>query len=196
MLDTWLRAVFRLMPMRSATSWLVSPWATSAEDLQFAVGELGEGAWLGGRRSRCQVLDQAFGHRRAKQRLAVGHGPNRAQQGLLMRVLEQVAPCPRPHGGQDRIRVLEHRQHEHADLRLRGQDPACGLDPVDPRQLQVHQDDVRSDLRGLGDDLVAVAGFADDFQVGRRRQQGAHALPEEVVIVSQQDADPLLRHRV
>ena len=46
-------------------------------------------------------------------------GADRAQDLGLVGALEQVAARAGPHRGEDRVVVLEHRQHQHADVRAR-----------------------------------------------------------------------------
>ena len=97
----WLRTVLGLMTSESAISWFALPSASSAEDLQLAVGQLRAGQLPHARRADvADVLEQQRGHARRDQRLA---GRRRLDAGhdLLDRpVLEDVAA----RAGEDRAR--------------------------------------------------------------------------------------------
>ena len=58
-------------------------------------------------------------------------------------VLEQEAARPGTQAGEDVLVEVERRQDEHARAAAGGDDPARGLDAVDPRHAHVHEHDVR-----------------------------------------------------
>lgn len=61
--------------------------------------------------------------------------------------------------------VVQHRKHEHPGGGRGDEQPACGLDPAEARQTQVHEHDVR----GVGDE-PGKGGFS-----GAVRSDDAHA---------------------
>ena len=63
--------------------------------------------------------------------------------------------------------------------------PPGGLDPVEHRHGDVHQDQVGAELHGQADGLLAVAGLADDVEAGFLHGP-SQALPEQLVVVDQQ----------
>src|SRR5262249_48736141 len=64
--------------------------------------------------------------------------------------------------------------------------PPGRRDPVEHRHAQVHQDDVGPQLSGLPQRLVAVAGLADDGDVGADVEEGGQRFPKQCLIVNQQ----------
>ena len=68
-------------------------------------------------------------------------------------------------------------------------DPARRLDPVDARQMDVHEDEIR--LEGLDhlDCRLAGLGLADHLEAGRHRDDRPRRLAEGRLVVRDQDAD-------
>ena len=67
-----------------------------------------------------------------------------------------------------------------------------GLDTVEDRHPDVHEDDVGVVLAGQGDGFGAVRGLAQDLHVGRRLDHNLEAAPYQGLVVGDDDAD---RHR-
>src|SRR5690606_19309364 len=81
-----------------------------------------------------------------------------------------------------------HRPAARADP-LGREDPPRRLDPVELGHAQVHEDDVGLEVGDESHRLVAVTGLADDLQVGLGVDDRAHAGPEELLVVDEQDPD-------
>ena len=145
------------------------------------------------RGSRREVLDEAVRDRRAEHGLARRDGADRVEDLRLVRALDEVAARARPDGGEDRVVVLDHRQDEDADLRARIDDPAGRVDAARAGHLQVHQDDVGLELERERHGLVARRGLPDEVDVGDGAEQRAQAVPEERVVVRDQDAEAARR---
>ena len=68
-------------------------------------------------------------------------------------------------------------------------DPGRRLEAAQVRHDHVHEDDIGSEPVCLGDRALAVLGFAHDLDSRLAAQQGSHALPQDAVVVHQEDAD-------
>ncbi len=56
-------------------------------------------------------------------------------------------------------------------------------------QLDVHQDHVRLPIGDQGDGGGRVSRLADDVEIRLEREQGREGLPDERLVVDEQDAD-------
>src|SRR5690242_9541466 len=63
------------------------------------------------------------------------------------------------------------------------------LNAIDTWHLQVHQDHIRLQRGRQVNHLLARGCFPDDLDIGCRCEQGAHALAEERVIISDEDME-------
>src|SRR6185437_1125312 len=162
MLETWLRTVFWLSPSLVAITGLARPWATrssTSRSRSVSCGNTGAGALDGG------------------------------ADLLLVGALEQVTAGAGAQRGEDRVVVVEHGQHEHLDVRTVRHDATGGLDAVQPRHVQVHDDHVRLGLPGQLDGLGPAGGGPGELGVRAVGQQGGQAVAEQRVIVGDQDPD-------
>jgi len=113
-----------------------------AQDPPLPLGQVWERIGVAVRARRREELPQASGDRRPEYRLAAADPPDRKQDLGALGALEQVAPSAGLHGLEDGVVVLEHGQHQHPDMRADRQDPAGGLQAVEARHRDVHEDDV------------------------------------------------------
>ena len=67
--------------------------------------------------------------------------------------------------------------------------PGDRFEPVHVRHGDVHEDDIGQALAGLGEGFVAVGRFIHHLQIGLRGEVGFNALPDDGVIIDQQDFD-------
>ena len=102
---------------------------------------------------------------------------------------EHVAVRPGAHRGEDRLVVLEHREHQYGGIRGRLEDTSRRLDTGHPRHVEVHQDHIGPQLQRSSDGLFAVGRLSDQLGVGLGAQYGAHPATEDRVIVGDEDAD-------
>ena len=194
MLETWLRTVFGLRhePCGDRRRWC-GP-ARSGRGPR-ARARSAPGRRLGRRSARrrsSSISRRAIaGPKIASPRRDRADG---AHDLVLVGALEQVAARAGAHGGEDRVVVLEHRQHQHADVRAGRDDRAGGLDAVRARASAGPSRPRRAaSSRASGDRLGAVGGLADDLDVAARVEQRAQPVAEDRVVVGDQDADG---HRV
>jgi len=89
-----------------------------------------------------EELEHSLSDSRTEYRFAAADGVDGADDFLLLRTLEDVAASSCPHGGEDRLIVLEHGQDQNGHLgRLRGQPAGC-FDPILTRHPDVHHDNL------------------------------------------------------
>ena len=149
------------------------------------VSRRGPGSRLSPREMRSKITGATDGRHDALARGEVAH---RARELVgLEAPVDEVAVGP----GADR--PGDHRLvvgvGEHHDLALARQ-ALGGLDAVHDRHADVEQHHVGVQQLGLLDRLAAGRGLAHDLDVvGRRRQQRAHPLADDRVVVGDQDPD-------
>ena len=104
-------------------------------------------------------------------------------------VLEQESARAGVQGVEDVLVEVEGGQHEHA-RGVRGlHDPPGGLEPVDGRHADVHEDDVGPGATRSVDGLGAILGLADHVEVGLGLEDHPKAGAHERLVVGDQDAD-------
>jgi hypothetical protein len=80
-------------------------------------------------------------------------------------------------------------EHDDLDARRLGHDGTHGFEAGEARHGEVEQKNVGFELEGLGDGVVAVFGFADDFEAGFVLQYGLDTGADDEVVVGDDDAD-------
>src|SRR5262249_45020263 len=126
---------------------------------------------------------------RGEQRLASADRADGAGQLLAGSVLEQEAAGSGFHSVVDVLVEVEGGQHEDlGPAAALGELGGC-LDPVESGHADVHQDDVGGQGACLCQCLAAVARLAGDAQIWLGFQQHPQALPDQVLVVGDQDAD-------
>ena len=134
---------------------------------------------------------EARQHLGAEQRLALVDGAHGIDEGLRIGVLEQEAAGAGAQGAQDVVVDLEHGEDEDArgGERRIGADPTGGLDAGEARHLDVHEDDVGTQLGGQGDRADAVLGQADDAHAGLGLKEGGQRGAQEGLVLGDEDPD-------
>ena len=117
MLLAWLRTVLVETPSSRAISAFSRPAAMSAEDLALPVGQLREHFGPGLRPLAAEVGRDPLGDAGAEDDLAGADRLDRAHDLGAPRPLEQIAPGTRPQRREDRVVVLQHGEHDDADVR-------------------------------------------------------------------------------
>src|SRR3954447_6008580 len=136
-----------------------------------------------------ELRDHPPGHRRRQQRVTAGHRADGGDQLLRRVVPEDEAARARPPRPVDVLVEIGRRQDQDAALRVGGQDPARGLEPVQLRHPDVHQDHVGVLARGLGDRLEPVARLGHDLDVLLVAQQQPEAGPHHRLVVHDKHPD-------
>ena len=111
------------------------------------------------------------------------------ESSSLPLVFRRIPGCPAPDHAGCKLPVQVHREAEdlggrHSPLIWR----AASM-PLQVGHGDVHDDDVGLALAGQPDGLAAGGGLGHDLHAGLFLQQGAQALPHDLVIVGQQDAN-------
>jgi hypothetical protein len=127
-------------------------------------------------------------HRRAEDRGTSGDGPDRLNEVLFISIFQHIAPRSCSKSQEHRIIILEERHDEDTDIRTLFEDLACRCDSADVRHLQIHQDQIRSELRGQLYRLGAIGGVPYNLEVGHACQDRAHAFANQRMVVSDQYA--------
>ena len=186
-LDTRLLTVFVAMPSLVATTAVGRPAAIRSSTGQFPVGEVRERPR---RRRRCgELLQHPAGDAGAEHGLAGVHGAEGPCDVVLLGPLEQIALSTGLHGREQRIVVIEHRQHAQRGRRSQPADLAQRAEPVQLRHLQVEQGDIRTVQHDLLDRGTAVGDHGDDLHVGQGADQRGQSGPHDRVVVGHQYAD-------
>ena len=97
----------------------------------------------GGRTSGAEIADEPAGQAGAENRIAAADGRNGAQDVVAVGAFEQIAASARSHGLEDVFVLIEHREDEHPDVRTFGDDATGGFDAIEPRHVDIHDNDVR-----------------------------------------------------
>ena len=114
---------------------------------------------------------------------------DRVEELLGPRVLQQEAGSAGAQRLEDVLVALEGRHDQDAGRRTRLGDAAGGLDAVDLRHPDVHQDHVGPGGRDEVERRAAVLRLPDDLQVVLGVEDRAQAATHEVVVVGQGDPD-------
>ena len=68
-------------------------------------------------------------------------------------------------------------------------DALNGVHAVEERHGEVEDDDVGDEFVSEDNGLLAIGGFADDFDVRFGSEEGAEALPDDGVIIGDENSD-------
>src|SRR5215470_5685332 len=132
-------------------------------------------------------------------RRRVTDGASRASPAAITRMasaqlggLDVFEQEPAGSGPERRVHVLIQvigGQHEDAGGAAGGHDLAGGLDPVQVRHPDVHQDHIGLGLPGQADRLHAVFGLADDLQARPGFQDHPEPAADQGLVIAQQHPD-------
>ena len=190
---TWVFAVSGLITSRPAISALREALGDQADDLALALGQRGElGRWLRGSRraansaiSRRVTVGASSASPAATSRMA-------CRRSAGASILEQEAARPRAQRTVDVLVEVERREHEHAVAPASwvvGTDQMRGLETVEHRHADVHQDDVREDPAREIDGLAPVGCLGDDLQLVLGVDQRGEPAAYRGLVVGDEDAD-------
>src|SRR5690606_30519833 len=121
--------------------------------------------------------------------LPVPHPPDRRGQLPRRAVLHQEGHRPGLHGGAQVAGPAEGGQDHHPAAGHGRADPLGGRDAAAAGHLDVEQRDVGPLRRGDGDRLLAVAGLADDLDVGLQPEQRGERAPYHALVLGQHHSD-------
>ena len=208
MLCRWFFTVCSLMNIFSAISLFLKPCATSAT--------ISRSRWLSGERSRSRVGRglrsggggggaSSFGHElpddrrrgvRIEPDLAGMHLADALDEQLRGGLLENDARGPELHRLDKLVLVVGGGQHDHSGLVAGGLQPLQRGETVEPRHLQVEQQDVGlAAAADISSTCRAVLRLRDDLEILFQGQQPAQAVAEDRMVVRHHDPDLGLRRR-
>ena len=136
-----------------------------------------------GRRSRSITRAVASGSSNDSPRAT------RRTDSTMSRATDVLQHVPRRTGDdrvEQRLVVVERRQHQAAHLRMLGADVAAHLDAAAVGQAHVEHGDVGMGERDARAGRLGRAGLADHLDPARRLQQVTHAAPHHLVVVDQE----------
>src|SRR5215469_14452943 len=143
-----------------------------------------------GRAQAGELRDQAAGHPRSQQRVAGRDHPHGLGELASRGVLEQEAAGA---GAQRLVHVVvqvEGGQNQDPGRAVAGRrDLPGGLQAVEHRHADIHEDDVGAQLSDPGDGLLPVDGLADHLDVGLGVEQDGKARPHHALVVGHDHAD-------
>ena len=160
------------------------------QHFRFPVGELPQLLAVGsaGCAHPGEFGDEALGHSGGQQRVAGRDDPDRVGEFAGRGVLEQEAARSPPQRLVDVVVQVEGGQHQDLRGGPEGGDLPGGLQAVHHRHADIHQDHVRTQLRGARDRFLPVHGLADDLDVGLAVQQGGEAGPDHALVIGDHDS--------
>ena len=109
-----------------------------------------------------ELVEDGAGHLRSDERVSSSDHTNRLDDLLGRRLLQDESTRPRAERGHDQLVEPEGRQHHNARRDLGVSNPPRCLDAVEDRHSDVHEDDVRSERKGLLDCSLTILGLSDD----------------------------------
>ena len=137
-----------------------------------------------------ELLDQSPGDRWRQQRITLSDDPDRGDELLGRRVLQEVAAGAGAQGGVHVLVEIERGEHEHLGVAVVARrDQPSGLDAVQDRHPDVHEHDVGTGPLAELDAEPTVLGITDDFDVGLRVEDHAEAVAHQRLVVDDRDSD-------
>jgi hypothetical protein len=155
-----------------------------------------------------ELTDQPPRHRRGEQRLPGRDHPDRVEEPLRGRVLEQEPARARPQRVEDILVQVEGRQDEHlrhpsaagagvsaaSTVSVPDELPG-GLDPVGPGHPHVHEHHIRPQFAAHPHRLGAVRGHGEHGEVRLGAEQRREPGPHDLMIIRDDDPDGRPAHR-
>jgi hypothetical protein len=123
------------------------------------------------------------------------HGANGGVEASCQSVFEDDAAGADVERFNDLLGGDGGREQNDFDGRRAIHDGAHGLETGQARHLDIEQEDVGGLLQGLGDGLIAIVGFSNDFKAVALGEHVAHTDTDYRMIIGEYDANGLLFHR-
>ena len=191
MCERWFLTVCWLRPNCWPMSLLLDPstMAVTICSSRFVSRPAGVAPRLASRLGAPQLLDDVLHALVADPVLAVHHAVQALEQQLRGRFLEDHAAGAETQRLHRLGRVDRRRQQHRSDRQAEFEEVLERLEAVGSRHRQVEQQHVGAERRRLRDRLVTVSRLADDFESRFRAQQSPQPVPEDRVIVRDDDPD-------
>ncbi|MCY1358306.1 hypothetical protein D9M69_448360 [compost metagenome] len=131
------------------------------------------------------LSDHCVGNGRAQIALVVAQGFQRVLEFGRRGVLEQVAMGSGLQRLHDQGRVGVHREDQDLALRAHPLELLQGFEAAGLAHRNIQQDNIRGETPNHFEQLRAVTGLTDDGIAGQIHYQGAHASPDQRVVIHQ-----------
>lgn len=146
-----------------------------AQDFYFPAGQLGlfkAGIEVS---AGYRYAEKLFGHSGAEVNIASGYCPDRRDQFLGVRLLEEVAPATDFQAASQVMRIAVHGQEDNGQVRIYFEGFFGGLQAAHARHFNIQQQDIGLGMLEQSKDFCAIVGFSGDFEVGFAAEQGLSA---------------------
>jgi hypothetical protein len=126
-----------------------------------------------------------------QQRLSGSDDTDRREQLLRRRVLEQKPARPGPQRREHVLVHIERRQHQHPDPRRLwiGGDTPGGLDAVEHRHPDIHQDHIRVLPLGDSDRLLSSGRLTGERHVAGQAELDPEAIAHQRLVIGDRHPD-------
>ena len=163
----------------------------AADDFHFAGGKaegfaVGDGGLLHELVKSADEIDDAAA---SDPVIAAGDGANGGGDVLGDGILNNDAAGADLEGLDDLLGADGAGEQDDFDGGRAVHDGAHGFNAGEARHVDVEEEDVGEQLEGLGDGLIAVGAFADDFEALFALEHVAHADADDRMVVGKEDAD-------
>jgi hypothetical protein len=148
-----------------------------------------DGELAGGKGLAAHAFGQLFGDGSGDAGLAGVDGLDGGGELFDGHALEEVGLSSGLQGAEDVLIAVEGGEDDEAGCGVFGADADDGVDAAESGELEVHEGDVGAEGAMEFDGFEAVAGFADDFDLGHDVEKSDEALTDDVVVVDDEDAD-------
>ena len=116
-------------------------------------------------------------------------GGDRTSKLLGRRALDAVGACTGLDHGRCHLVLVVGGESDDARFGYELANASGRGEPVQHGHPHVHEDDVRSELNGQRDRLIAVSGFSDDLDLGLAFEDRAERAPEGRRVVDDESPD-------
>lgn len=134
------------------------------------------------------LLQDPGGHPARDRRLTPRYASELLQKLTRPCILDEIAQRSRLDRLEEGLAVVVHRQHHDRDGRQFQAQPPSRRYAVLAREVDIHQHDVRPKRTRLHQRARGVLGLADDCEVFLIGQERDQPLPEEGVVVNQEES--------
>ena len=141
-----------------------------------------------------ELVEGGAGYFRTEEWLAGANGFDGAHQFLRRRPFGHIAVGAGLDDSKNVLPIAVHREHQHLDFRGFLAQQFSDYQSVHPGHADVHQHDVRPQLAGLAQGLVAIGSLADDFQALLASQADLETFAHHGMVVHHQYFDFLFAH--
>ena len=135
------------------------------------------------------IIEEDLADRGAEKRLAFSDGANGFDEIGFGGIFKQVALGAGFQGAQDVAFIGMHAEHDHENIWIGLRDLKGGFDAVEIGHADVHDDYVGLERFCKRDGFAAVAGLADDGEIGLLLDEQTETAADELVIIGEKNAN-------